>query len=66
VDLYKWILKRYAKEDDKILDTHLGSGSIAIACDSMGFDLVGCELDKEYYDNACKRLEPYRLQSKLF
>ena len=66
VDLYKWILKRYAKEGDKILDTHLGSGSISIACDAMGFDLVGCELDKEYYDDACKRLEPYRQQQKMF
>jgi len=66
VALYKWLLKNYAKEGDKILDTHLGSGSIAIACDYMGFDLVGCELDKEYYDAACKRLEPYRQQQKMF
>jgi len=66
VKLYEWLLKNYAKEGDKILDTHLGSGSIAIACDYMGFDLVGCELDKEYYDNACKRLEPYRQQQKMF
>ncbi len=66
VALYKWLLKNYAKQGDKILDTHLGSGSIAIACDSMGFDLVGCELDKEYYDAACKRLEPYRQQQKMF
>jgi len=66
VKLYEWLLKNYAKQGDKILDTHLGSGSIAIACDAMGFDLVGCELDKEYYDAACKRLEPYRQQQKMF
>lgn len=56
VALYKWLLKNYAKEGDKILDTHLGSGSIAIACHYMGFDLVGCELDKEYFDKAVERI----------
>jgi site-specific DNA-methyltransferase (adenine-specific) len=44
----------YAKEGDKILDTHLGSGSIAIACHNLGFNLVACELDTEYYNNALK------------
>ena len=66
VALYKWLLQNYAKEGDKILDTHLGSGSIAIACDDMGFDLVGCEIDSEYYNAAIERLKPYRRQSKLF
>jgi len=66
IALYKWLLKNYAKESDTILDTHLGSGSIAIACDDLGFDLVGCELDKEYYDNAVKRLEKHRSQLKMW
>ena len=47
----------YAKEGDKILDTHLGSGSIALACHNLGYDLTACELDKEYYDAAIKRLD---------
>jgi len=50
----------------KILDTHLGSGSIAIACHNLGFDLTACELDKEYYDAAMKRLHDHQLQTKLF
>jgi len=66
VALYKWLLHHYAKEGDKILDTHLGSGSIAIACDEMGFDLVGCELDTDYFNAAVKRIEPFRNQQTLF
>jgi site-specific DNA-methyltransferase (adenine-specific) len=66
VYLYEWILINYAKEGDKILDTHLGSGSIAIACHNLGFDLTACELDKEYYDAAMKRLHDHKLQQKLF
>lgn len=62
VALYKWLLKNYAKEGDKILDTHLGIGSIAIACYDMGFDLTGYEIDKEYYDAAVKRLENHKKQ----
>ena len=50
----------------KILDTHLGSGSIAIACDEYGFDLTACEIDKDYFNKASKRLEPYRKQRTLF
>jgi len=65
-DLYKWLLQNYAKEGDKILDTHLGSGSIAIACHDLKFDLVGYELDKEYYDSACDRLAKHRSQGLLF
>ena len=65
VALYKWLLKNYAKEGDTILDTHIGSGSIAIACYDMGFDLLGCELDKEYFDAMVKRFETHKLQQKL-
>lgn len=64
--LYRYLLKNYATPGDRILDTHLGSGSIAIACHDMGFDLVGCELDKDYYEAACKRLKNHQMQQKLF
>ena len=64
--LYKWILDKYAKQGDKILDTHLGSMSIAIACIDYGFELVGCELDAEYYDKGIKRVQNHLLQQKLF
>ena len=57
VQLYKWLLKNYAKEGDRILDTHLGSGSSAIAAHYGGFDFVGCELDEDYYKAACKRFD---------
>ena len=66
VALYKWILDKYAKQGDKILDTHLGSMSIAIACHDYGFDLTGCELDKYYFDAGIKRLNNHTAQSKLF
>ncbi len=66
VKLYEWLLMNYAKEGNKILDTHLGSGSIAIACHNLGFDLTACELDKDYYDAAMKRLHNHQLQTKLF
>ena len=66
VQLYKWLLQNYANEGDKILDTHLGSGSIAIACWDMEFDLTAYEVDKEYFDNACKRLENHKRQLQLF
>lgn len=66
VDLYKWLLKNYANEGDKILDTHLGSGSIAIACHEYGFDLTACELDKDYYEAAVKRLNQHQAQTNLF
>ena len=66
VKLYEWLLMNYAKEGDKILDTHLGSGSIAIACHNLGFDLEGYELDKEYFDAAKKRLEQHQAQKRLF
>ena len=66
VALYKWILDKYAKQGDKILDTHLGSGSIAIACHDYGFDLTACELDKEYFDKAMQRINNHTAQQKLF
>ncbi len=66
VALYKWILDKYAKQADKILDTHLGSGSIAIACHDYRFDLTACELDKEYFDKAMQRINNHVAQQKLF
>lgn len=66
VALYKWILDKYAKKGDKILDTHLGSMSIAIACADYGFELTGCELDKDYYDAGIKRVQNHISQQKLF
>jgi site-specific DNA-methyltransferase (adenine-specific) len=66
IKLYKWILDKYAKQGDKILDTHLGSGSIAIACHDYGYELTACELDKEYYNAAVKRINNHTAQSKLF
>jgi site-specific DNA-methyltransferase (adenine-specific) len=64
--LYKYCIEKYAKLGDKILDTHLGSGSIAIACHDYGFDLTACELDKEYYDKAMQRINNHVSQQKLF
>ncbi len=66
VQLYEWILTNYAKENDKILDTHLGSGSIAIACHNLGYDLTACELDEDYFNAACKRIEHHTKQLRMF
>jgi site-specific DNA-methyltransferase (adenine-specific) len=66
VALYKWLLDKYARQGDKILDTHLGSGSIAIACHDYGFDLTACELDKEYFDKAMQRINNHTAQIKMF
>lgn len=66
IKLYEWLLMNYAKENDKILDTHLGSGSIAIACHNLGYELTGCELDKDYYEAAMKRIEQHKQQQRLF
>jgi site-specific DNA-methyltransferase (adenine-specific) len=66
IKLYKWILDNYAKQGDKILDTHLGSGSIAIACHDYKYDLTACELDKEYYEKAIQRIKNHTNQQKLF
>ena len=65
VSLYKWILMNYAKKGDKILDTHLGSGSIAIACHNLGYDLIACELDKDYYEAAMKRIKEHQSQLRI-
>ena len=64
--LYEWLLMNYAKEGDKILDTHLGSGSIALACHNLKFDLTACELDTEYYNAAMKRLKQHQQQLTMF
>jgi site-specific DNA-methyltransferase (adenine-specific) len=64
--LYEWLLVNYAKEGDKILDTHLGSGSIAIACHNRKYDLTACELDTEYYTKAMERIEQHKKQLTLF
>ena len=66
VKLYEWLLMNYAKEGYKILDTHLGSGSIAMACHNLGFELTGCELDKDYYEAAMKRIEQHKQQTRMF
>ena len=66
VKLYEWLLMNYAKEGDKILDTHLGSGSIALACHNLGFDLTSCELDTEYYEASIKRLKQHQSQLTMF
>jgi len=66
IALYEWLLMNYAKEGDKILDTHLGSGSIAIACHNLKYDLTACELDKEYFDAAMKRIKSHQQQIQMF
>lgn len=66
LELYRYLLDNFAKEGNKILDTHLGSGSIAIACHDYGFELTACELDKEYYDKAIERIKNHTNQQKLF
>ena len=66
VKLYSWILQNYAKEGDKILDTHLGSGSIAIACHDLKYDLTGCEIDKDYFSSMLERVKIHQSQLSLF
>lgn len=66
VQLYEWLLAKFANEGDKILDTHLGSGSIAVACWNMKYDLTAYEISKEYYDAACKRIETHKAQIQMF
>ena len=76
ISLYKWILKNYGNKGDKILDTHLGSGSSRIAAYKLGFDFWGCEIDKDYFEAQEKRFkeaineplfqtQPERIQAKL-
>ena len=66
IKLYEWLLTNYAKIGDKILDTHLGSGSSAIAANNLGFEFVGVELDVDYYKAACERIYKATAQDKLF
>jgi len=65
VKLYEWLLMNYAKQGGKILDTHLGSGSIALACHNLGYDLTACELDKEYFEASQKRLKQHQAQLRI-
>ena len=66
VKLYEWILTNYAKPGQTIFDSHMGSGSSAIAANNLGFEYVGCELDTDYYDAACKRIAHHASQERLF
>ena len=66
IKLYKWLLENYTSEGDLILDTHLGSGSIAIACHQMKRKLIAYEIDAEYYQKACKRFEEQTRQMALW
>ena len=66
VALYKWLLKNYAKPNDKIFDSHVGSGSIRIACHDMGFDFEGCEIDNDYWNAQEQRYQQHILQQDLF
>ena len=66
IALYEWLLSKYAKKGDKILDTHLGSGSSAIAAHRMGFSFDGYEIDKDYFEGAKARLEQAQRQLLLF
>ena len=66
IKLYEWLLENYANEGDKILDTHLGSGSIAIACHNRGFDLTAYEIDRDYYEATSKRIQDHIAQLTLF
>lgn len=66
VALYEWLLKNYAKQGDKILDTHVGSASSLIACYNLGFEYIGFELDKEYFDKATQRIEARKNQLDIF
>ncbi len=64
--LYKFCLSLYAKEGYKILDTHLGSGSIAIACHDFNYNLTACELDEEYFNKAMQRIKNHTSQTNMF
>jgi len=66
IKLYEWTLTNYAKKGDKIVDTHRGSASLDIACHNLGFDLVTCELDKDYFNDGNKRLFQHQQQLKMF
>ena len=66
VSLYAWLLNNYAKDGDKILDTHFGSCSIGVACHNLGFSLTACEINETYFNKAVERLKQHVRQQKLF
>ncbi len=66
VELYCWLLNKYAKQGDKILDTHVGSASSLIACHKLGFEYTGFEINKDYYKRAMERLETEKNQVNVF
>ena len=66
IALYEWLIKNYTKENDKILDTHLGSGSSRIACQKAGLEFVGFELDEDYFNASVKRFKEFVAQGNLF
>lgn len=66
IKLYEWLLSKYANPGQRILDTHLGSGSHAIACNNLGFEMVGCELSENYYKAACERIQNATRQERMF
>jgi site-specific DNA-methyltransferase (adenine-specific) len=66
IKLYEWLLTKFAKTGHKILDTHLGPGSHAIACNNLGFELTACELDKDYFDASVKRIQAANAQIRMF
>ena len=66
IELYEWLLANYATPGHRILDTHLGSGSSAIACNNLNYEIVGCELDADYYKAACQRVQKTTEQMRLF
>lgn len=66
VKLYEWLLMNYAEQGNKIIDTHLGSGSSRIAAHNLEYDFIGFELDKEYYDAQNKRFKEVSAQIRMF
>lgn len=66
IKLYEWLLTNYAKPGDRILDTHLGSMSSVIACLNLGFEVVGCELDSDYFKAGCERVAQSQKQVRMF
>lgn len=66
IKLYEWLLTKYVEKGQRILDTHLGSGSSAIACNNMGFEMVGIEIDEDYFNAACERIEQAQKQIRMF
>ena len=66
IALYKWLLTNYAKPGDIILDTHVGSASSLIACEELGFEYVGFEIDEDYYNMARQRIDEFNQQIRMF